>query len=421
MQKPLQKLPADAQFTEPRLPIATNLEIPAPQGNESSAAYLKRVFADEKLIKVRIRQRISDKTPRAEVSALNALIHPKGADIHPGPGSIEKYKYLLRFDRSAVSTLDLFQRFKALGILQQTPAEAPGFVRGKFDRLDTAKKEAFGQLQSISAGVSHINGVAGCGKSTLLECITLAMFYGELGPDVTVKDAEPVGRKILYVVNNNDGLDTFASNVVEMQQDLGLGHPIDVIRLYSMDSEVETMAKKGKAKPPPDSFKDEDAKKAVVSIDEVDHFTAAVQLAKLELQIHQARSDTRAQKSKCRNLSLAQAASEFYLKNKDGYTDITKAIEATRGSTKPLAPEDMTKFKTDVKALYADFLCQFKGLVCATPVACSNHTFRSTFKPDLVLVDEVVACESCRSTSQSPGSTHLSSPSAIIARMGRRL
>lgn len=49
----------------------------------------------------------------------------------------------------------------------------------------------------------------------------------------------------------------------------------------------------------------------------------------------------------------------------------------------------MTKFKTDVKALYADFLCQFKGLVCATPVACSNHTFRSTFKPDLVLVDEV--------------------------------
>ena len=49
-------------------------------------------------------------------------------------------------------------------------------------------------------------------------------------------------------VNNNAALDTFAKSLQKLVEDLNIKEPFDIIRLYSMDSEVaaQMVSKKGK-------------------------------------------------------------------------------------------------------------------------------------------------------------------------------
>lgn len=57
-------------------------------------------------------------------------------------------------------------------------------------------------------------------------------------------------------------------------------------------------------------------------------------------------------------------------------------------SGKELSREEIFSLKSFIKSLYTTFLNQFRGIVCATLIAATNHRFRTHFGPDLVLIDE---------------------------------
>lgn len=53
-----------------------------------------------------------------------------------------------------------------------------------------------------------------------------------------------------------------------------------------------------------------------------------------------------------------------------------------------MSKNDVLDLQKETKQLYRDFLGQFQGIVCCTPVAASNYQFRTNFSPHLVLIDE---------------------------------
>lgn len=53
-----------------------------------------------------------------------------------------------------------------------------------------------------------------------------------------------------------------------------------------------------------------------------------------------------------------------------------------------LMQNDLSSLKSATKTLYRTFLASFDGIVCCTPIAASNFQFRSSFRPDIVLIDE---------------------------------
>ncbi|KAK1762933.1 hypothetical protein QBC33DRAFT_573845 [Phialemonium atrogriseum] len=333
--------------------VETKFATLAQHDNEPWEEYFSRAISDDNSCQAFFKRILSDKAVKAEVHAINSLIHPASAypsRIHPR--SLATYNYLVRFESGEEDNVNLLHEIPELGNVE-------------YSSMDDAKLEAFKNLSKTPAGIKFIPGVAACGKSTLLQTIIMSLFYGGCDQATSAAECEPGKKRVIYSANNNAAVDTFAKNLEKHMNKLGLKKTPDIVRLYSMDSEVASLTKPKQRQPDP--FDREGAQDTAKQFSETDLFLAQYVITRAEMKIHEAKQAQSKKKSDCRNMSLQEAA--------------VKRDPAQRRHAESL--------KAYVKLLFGDYLAHFSGVVCCTPVAASNYLFRSHFTDvDLVLVDE---------------------------------
>ena len=120
---------------------------------------------------------------------------------------------------------------------------------------------------------------------------------------------------------------------------------------------------------------------------EADRFLAQWAITRAEIDIHNARSARRDHKSACRNISLQEGASRYLMERLGTYGELNNLLGKVQSGDE-LSLDDRMDLKARIRSLYSDYLTQFSGVVCTTPVAASNFQFRQAFQPQIVLVDE---------------------------------
>lgn len=373
--------------------------------DESWDQYITRITSDDNLQTATFERVSSEKAVKAEFHALNSLKWPKSSPTPIHPASLDAYEYLVRFDPRGKPAVDLFERLEELKLVQQ--GNAPTWLVNEVNSMDPAKRDAFAKLNNMPAGMKFIPGVAACGKSTLLRNVILSALFGGCPTNCSPQDAKPAKRKVLYCkflrfipmtdlkgellmvgvgVNNNAAVDTFARSLEAKLNRMELGNDSPVIvRLYSMDSEVDKMTKEKK----PDPFDQDAALKYLENpqFSETDLFLASYMIAKATVSMHELSNKFRRDKSRCCNMSLQEAAARYHMQNPHLHRDLEGLLAKIRRGQE-ISSEDMSEIKAEVKNLYHQFLLQFRGVVCCTPIAASNFQFRTHYSPDLVLVDE---------------------------------
>ena len=263
----------------------------------------------------------------------------------------------------------------------------PEWVLKQYVTLQQLQKDVALSWSALPHRVCLVAGCAGSGKSQLLKAIMIACGYGDCLTDTRPKDAPRPKFSALYVVNNNEGVNKFSADLVDMFERLGLGaNAPTVLRLYSVDSELATMLKKGKDEPN-DPFNNQEATSRMDQFTLADHFLAEYQLLKLTTDSFNAAKIAREQRNKLRTMSLHAHAFKYLEQNRPQYEVLWQLLDMVKGKQE-LTVIQATQFRERTKVVYEDFLGQFKGIICATPVAASNHSVRSRFTPDLVMIDE---------------------------------
>ncbi|CAK7237368.1 hypothetical protein SCUCBS95973_009935 [Sporothrix curviconia] len=377
----------DISVVDVQVPMLDRLE------GENIDGFLKRAMDEKMAFEVSFFLASSSKTFESESYAINSLVHPPSANCVIGQGSLDAYKYLIDFN--ATKYVNLLERCPGIGnVVLKTQGDGegdethpPSWVASRYLALNRFMKEAFVSFAKIPNGVSLIAGVAGCGKSTLLRTIALTAQFG-LCPRSTSPDRAPRSEtSILYIVNNNDGVDNFADELQEMYASTGFAdNSPQVLRLFSMESEVASMTNK-KLQLHEFAF---DAKSASDDLDLLlDIFLAERLALKLAVEIHTATEQDRLRKKKQRKISLHRAALQYFEDHKaeEWLKDFAELITVV-DSGASLTSDQRATFKAMTKQLYQVFLGEFKGIICATPVACADFTVKQSFRPDLVMIDE---------------------------------
>ncbi|KAI5862560.1 hypothetical protein GGS23DRAFT_597360 [Durotheca rogersii] len=330
---------------------------------------------------VRVKRVASDKTLRAQVGAVSALKHPSSAQPPPSERSVAAYRYLVNFD-SRAPRVNLLADLPGLGaVVKPEGATAPHFLRKAFLEMNRPMREAFEIMGNLPAGVCFVPGVAGCGKTYMGEMAMLFSQYGASGQDKGPRDVEPAGLQVLYLVDNNEGVENFVTRHRKTQERLGITHALPVVRLYPMDGEIEAG---GKDKAPQgDSTKIFDEEAAAAECEAIeDHFLAVYAIHKMSLEINTRRARRLNQDSSLHSHALA-----FFEEKRSNYTELGELLGRVQGSQE-LSAADKSMLKSCIKVLCCDFLRQFKGTIVTTPVGASVRMFRENFKPALVILDE---------------------------------
>ena len=215
----------------------------------------------------------------------------------------------------------------------------------------------------------------------------LACQYGLCPADTSPENAPKSASAIACIFPSNEGVDNFSAELRKMYEKLGFGANMPIIlRLYGMDSEIATMLNKAKDKPK-DSFDAAAAAEEMASFDLSDYLTAEFQIVKLSAESFDAEKMARTRKNRLRHMSLHAHAYHWLDQNRSEYPELCELLELI-DAKHPLSDVQATFFKGHTRVLYQDFLAQFTGIICATPVAASHSSVRGTFRPELVVIDE---------------------------------
>ncbi|KAF4460237.1 Nonsense-mediated mRNA decay 1 [Fusarium albosuccineum] len=351
---------------------------PDPSPKERYQDYFKRTLDPKNTKEIEVQRTYSTKTLRAKVHAVNVLKHPASEPTSPpSERAIAAYNFLMRFETD--TWVNLLDELPSLGNIVNN--EGPAFLRNIFDAMNKPMKEAFREMKKIPAGIHFVPGVAGCGKSFMLENIDLFSQFGSCPAHASAQDAQPRNLKTLYLLDNNAGVDTVVTRMTNRHKDLGIKHPLPVLRLYAMDTEVARGVKKKQVENEEATMKSDDTEGDIA-----DYFLAARALASIAKDIDHAHTESRKAKRQHDDVSIHSAAFGFYDEHRDEYKDLEEALNRFQAG-QDLGAE-RTWLKTYVKVLYSDFLRQFQGTIVTTPIAASAMAFREAFRPDLVLVDE---------------------------------
>ena len=339
----------------------------------------------------------SGRTLKVEALAINCLHHPKSRPQEMAAtedllnASKAKYTYQLQFDDSKVKPVDILARLPALGRFADENSkdyDAPVFCQETFRALDSSKKKALGRFSKVLAGLAFINGVAGSGKSTFFQAIILLLFFALCDKEATVKTAIPADKKVLYVVNNNSAVDNFAQEGMNKQTSLHLEHPVPLLRLYSMESEIGTYMKKTSAQRD-DALADSNAAAEFCDSFTGEPFIAELAIGQIGKDMKAAQEATRAEKARHRGISLESGAAQYFERHRDEFPALAEILQQIQQQTDGVIDQDTrSALKTLIRNLYTTFLGQLSGVIVTTPVAASNHLVHGSFKPDIVLVDE---------------------------------
>ncbi|KAF5022228.1 hypothetical protein F66182_5743 [Fusarium sp. NRRL 66182] len=354
-----------------------------PENGEDAKTYFGRVFESSNAKQVIIKREVSQKTFKIESFAINSLNHPRSANPEPSPASVAAYRYIISFDKPS-HHVNLFEAFP--GIKNVVDGKGPAVLCDIFDKMNPEMRNAIASMDNIPAGIHFVPGVAGCGKSFLMEFIILCIMFGHHERDADLTKANPKKKKILYLLNNNVGLETFTDRLPRTFDSLGFANAPSVTRLYPPDGEVRSGIRKyspNNANPDPFDREDAEAEDKAMA----DHFLAEVALRRLAIDIHDARDASRKSKRRHTSMSLHARSFDFLERNPQRFSQFTDLVKRVKDGEELDETESMN-FRSSLKLLYADYLLQEEGIVVATPASAGSTLFREAYSPDLVIVDE---------------------------------
>ncbi|KAG8350889.1 hypothetical protein FVEN_g10952 [Fusarium venenatum] len=125
--------------------------------------------------------------------------------------SAEALRYLVDFDTSLVSKVNLLEELPSVGNVVINNA-GPAFIQEIFNKLPKGMKKCFTDMSESYARLHFIVGVAGTGKTYLMETLILFAMFGN-----GIKDAPK--HKVLYILKNKSHVETFHQRLTQTFQD----------------------------------------------------------------------------------------------------------------------------------------------------------------------------------------------------------
>ncbi|KAK1762908.1 hypothetical protein QBC33DRAFT_581402 [Phialemonium atrogriseum] len=359
-----------------------------PQAGESAVSYLARVMDPNNAQPVKVKRVSSNKTICAEVDAVNALNCPPSADPRPSDESVAAFRYLLRFNADTAPIVNLLEAIPALGNVVNDNSSPP-FVKNLFEGMNKPMKEAFRAMDSLPAGICFVPGVAGCGKSYMMEMAIVFSQFGSCAADAEPHNAMPNKLKVLYLINNNAGVEAFTSRLIETYDGLGIANHPAVLRLYPMGSEVRSGMSQGPKQQRPDVFAEGAAEAERAAMDIENHFLATYVMNEISINVHNAHAAARKARRHNVENSLHCAALRYFEghRTEERFGKLARLLDRLRAGEK-LDGKSRAYFETSIKMLYTDFLQDFHGTIVTTPMGASVSAFRNAFRPDIVIMDD---------------------------------
>ncbi|CAG7557089.1 unnamed protein product [Fusarium equiseti] len=272
------------------------------------------------------------------------------ASPYPDLRSQQAYPYTLRFDLAeAEPEVDLVSEFEGIENVIVHKA-APAFIQEIYDNLPEPMQKCLTGMHGARVRMHFIAGVARYRISYLMASLVLFDIFG-IGLE------QPNKLKVLYIMNNNVGIETFYQHLTRTFRiwnftDEQLDSVLNIMRLYPLDGEVHD----------------------IVTTDLVDELVTS--------------------ENANRDKSLHQFALRTLEQNQDPqqYRELKQLLASVADGTR-LGEGDFAKTKTNMKKLYRDTFNGFSGVVVTTPVGASPLLVRESFKPDTIIVDEAATMD----------------------------
>jgi hypothetical protein len=217
--------------------VDNGINVTVPMPAENTRAFFDRITYPDNALDVRMKMDVSPKPIKAESLAVNSLHHPASANPPPARRSIEAYQYLMDF----TPRNDVVNLVNELpGINAVLAGVGLDHLVNVFRNMNTEMRQAVMNMESTNAGVHFVPGVAGCGKSYLLEFLILCVFYGARETFAAINRQGPSTSKVLYLLDNNIGLEVFYDRLKQTLESLGINAAshFPIIWLYLMEGEV---------------------------------------------------------------------------------------------------------------------------------------------------------------------------------------
>lgn len=136
-----------------------------------------------------------------------------------------------------------------------------------------------------------------------------------------------------------------------------------------------------------DPFDDEEPIAYLESSDDADKVLAEYIVASASINIQDKRKQRTSTKGACRNMSQHDAAVAFHRAEPTRDAQFDQLLKSLSTAT-AITDDQSSALRSGTKRLYREFLVQFKGIICATPMAAAHLEFRSWFRPNLIAMDE---------------------------------
>jgi hypothetical protein len=360
--------PRSDSGSKAKLPYASFKE------GETLTAYISRV-GDGGLTQIKVKMSTSEKTLKAQSHSLNSLKHPVGANA-PSPQSVEAYQYLLNFDLTKTSPYNLLTELPGVGNVIVDRA-SPKFMLDIFDNLTAPMKRCLTEMDNAPGRLHFISGVAGAGKSYLMEVLMLFTLFGK-GFDNTSKP------RILYILNNNVGVETFCQRLGQTFEDWlpeeHASHRPDIMRVYPLEGEVRNTS--NSVKPQQD-----------IEVDNLaEAFEADQVLQELCTDVIENQAAAKRTKNANRDKSLHRYASDSISNHPERHSYLQGSLERIKnGDT--LSEDQYASFKQQIKTVYRDTIREFSGIMVTTAVGAYPAVIREELKPELIIIDEAATMD----------------------------
>ncbi|KAF4986717.1 hypothetical protein FGRMN_10714 [Fusarium graminum] len=322
-------------ITHPKVKGASTAKATLPYAvlndNESLAEYFERVGEDD-LVEVGIKMTTSYKTIKAQSFAINAL--------------------------KCISQVDLIKAFHGIANIIDEKA-VPNSSQKIFDELPQPMQACLTDLRKSIARLHFIAGVAGSAKSYLMEVLILFAIFRN-GLDNLHK------LKILLVINNNVGIETFCKRLSRTFRDWEIAEKhldsaFNIMRLYPLEGEVRSAVAEAIAR-------QDDVEETSMA----EEFVTSEVIQSLYAKVSRTKSAMVQSKNFNRDKPLHQFATRTLEQDSERHSDLKERL---------------------VKELYRQTLQDFSGVVASTPVGITPLLIRESSQPNLVIVDEATTMD----------------------------
>ncbi|GKT98389.1 hypothetical protein FLAG1_00500 [Fusarium langsethiae] len=186
----------------------------------------------------------------------------------------------------------------------------------------------------------------------------LTFRYDSGAPAFTARIRREVGpstSNVLYLLDNNIGLNAFYDRLKETLQRLGIdgGSHFPIIRLYSMDGEVGSGVKRDTQNTPAGRLDREAAETKLSSL--TDQFLLEATLTRISIDTQDARDALRNAKHRYEEGSLCSGAFKYFEDNTNDFPELHQLVTKVKGGQE-LDDTEFGNFKAWTKTLLEKYL-----------------------------------------------------------------